>query len=114
MESRLFEIFYYIGLPLIISWAFMKFIGKSIAFIGVLGVLSGILAIIYGFIEYIIYSNLGVLKFGIISLVFGFLAYLFGGVLIISDPSKESDSVMDKFIEKLSKKMEDKSKHDES
>ena len=57
METRLFDLFYYIGLPLIVSWAFWKFIGKSIVYIGVLSVLAGFFMMIAGGLQYIIYNS---------------------------------------------------------
>lgn len=101
METRLFDILYYVGLPLIMSWAFWKFIGKSIVYIGVLSVLAGFFMMIAGGFQYIIYTNYALFQYGFISFVFGILGYLFGGVLIISDPSNENDSLLDRGVEKF-------------
>ncbi len=110
METRLFDLFYYIGLPLIVSWAFWKFIGKSIVYIGVLSVLAGFFMMIAGGFQYIIYTNYTLFQYGFISFVFGILGYLFGGVLIISDPSNENDSLLDRGVEKFTKFLESGSK----
>lgn len=110
METRLFDILYYVGLPLIISWAFWKFIGKSIVYIGVLSVLAGLFMMITGGFQYIIYSNPSLFQYGFISFVFGILGYLFGGVLIISDTSNENNSLLDRGMEKFTKFLESGSK----
>ena len=101
METRLFDILYYVGLPLIMSWAFWKFIGKSIIYVGVLSALAGFFMMFAGAFQYIIYSNHALFQYGFISFVFGILGYLFGGVLIISDPSNENDSLLDRGVEKF-------------
>ena len=111
METRLFDILYYVGLPLIISWAFWKFIGKSIVYIGVLSVLAGLFMMIAGGFQYIIYSNPSLFQYGFISFVFGILGYLFGGVLIISDTSNENNSLLDRGMEKFTKFLESGSKN---
>jgi len=109
METRLFDLFYYVGLPLIMSWAFWKIIGKSIVYIGVLSVLAGFFMMIAGGFQYIINNSYLLFQYGFITFVFGILGYLFGGVLIISDTSNESDSLLDRGIEKLTKFLEQES-----
>ena len=110
METRLFDLFYYIGLPLIVSWAFWKFIGKSIVYICVLSVLAWFFMMIAGGLQYIIYNSHSLFQYGFITFAFGILGYLLGGVLIISDTSNENDSLLDRGVEKFTKFLESGSK----
>jgi hypothetical protein len=108
MIIGLYNLLYFVGLPMLLSWAFLKFVGKSIVFVGAFAFVIGFFMMIAGIFQYFLLNFDFIFKWGAISFVFGFLIYLFGGMLIISDPAGEANSILDNFIENLQKKSRDK------
>jgi hypothetical protein len=106
MISRLLEVLYYIALPLIGTWAFIKLVGKSVALIGVLLVLLGLITGVGSVFEYILSGTLTMLKYGAVELCMGLAFYFFGLVLTITDYVEGNESVLDRFVNKFIKKIQ--------
>ena len=106
MTNRVLEVLYYVALPLIGTWAFIKLVGKSIALVGVLSVLLGLITVIGSVFEYILNGTLIMLKYGAVELCMGLAFYFFGLVLTITDFVDGNESVLDKFVSKFVKKIQ--------
>lgn len=106
MTSRVLEVLYYVALPLIGTWAFIKLVGKSIALVGVLSVLLGLITVVGSVFEYILNGTLIMLKYGAVELFIGFAFYFFGLVLTITDFVDGNESVLDKIVSKFVKKIQ--------